>query len=109
VFLAANGALTDRVMAAMEAADAKGGDKRCSCDTTPKTAAACVTKTAHVAYILLAQRTDTNPTSFNDGDYTMFINVTEENITAAEDANPVKTLRLRYDKWKAASAKGGSD
>ena len=30
-FLAAQGAITDRVMAAMEAADASGGDSRCSC------------------------------------------------------------------------------
>src|SRR6266852_3548588 len=30
-FLTTNGAITDRVMAAMEAADAGGGDSRCSC------------------------------------------------------------------------------
>jgi uncharacterized Ntn-hydrolase superfamily protein len=107
--VATRGELTDRVMAAMEAADARGGDKRCSCDSEPKTAAACVTKTAHVAYILLAESTDANPASFNDGDYKMFINVTEQNIQASEDANPVKTLRMRYDKWKASAAKGGSD
>ena len=59
-FIAAKGELTDRVMAAMEAADAKGGDKRCSCESTPKTPAPCVTKTAHVACILLAEKTDTN-------------------------------------------------
>lgn len=98
--IAAHGELTDRVMAAMDAADAKGGDSRCSCDSLPKTPAPCVTKHAHVAYILLAEKTDTNKTSYSDGDYSMFLSVTEENITAAEDANPVKTLRLRYDAWK---------
>ena len=101
-FIAAKGELTDRVMAAMEAADAKGGDKRCSCESTPKTPPPCVTKTAHVAYILLAEKTDTNKMLFSDGDFSMFINVTEQDIKENEDANPVKTLRLRYDAWKNA-------
>lgn len=101
-FIGATGELTDRVMAAMEAADAKGGDKRCSCDSTPKTTAPCVTKTAHVAYMLQAEKADTNKTSYSDGDYAMFISVTEQDITAGEDANPVKTLRLRYEAWKKA-------
>ena len=99
-FIAESGELTDRVMAAMEAADAKGGDKRCSCESTPKTPAPCVTKTAHVAYILLAEKTDTNKEKFSDGNFAMFINVTEQDIKAEEDGNPVKTLRLRYDAWK---------
>ncbi len=99
-FIAAKGELTDRVMAAMEAADAKGGDKRCSCESTPKTPAPCVTKTAHVAYIFLAEKTDTNKLLFSDGDFSMFINVSEQDIKENEDGNPVKTLRLRYDAWK---------
>lgn len=99
-FNASKGELTDRVMAAMEAADAKGGDSRCSCESTPKTLAPCVTKTSHIAYILLAEKTDTNKTLFSDGDFSMFINVTEQDIKADEDGNPVKTLRMRYDAWK---------
>ena len=39
----------------------------------------------------------------NDGDYAMFIPVTEGDIKPNEDGNPVKTLRLRYDAWKKAS------
>jgi uncharacterized Ntn-hydrolase superfamily protein len=101
-FIAAKGELTDRVMAAMEAADAKGGDKRCSCDSMPKTPAPCVTKTAHIAYILLAEKTDANKAAYSDGDYAMFLSVTEADITAEEDANPVKTLRRRYEAWKKA-------
>jgi uncharacterized Ntn-hydrolase superfamily protein len=101
-FIANRGELTDRVMAAMEAADALGGDKRCSCDSMPKTNAPCVTKTSHVAYILLAEKTDTNKATFNDGDYAMFIPVTEGDIKPDEDGNPVKTLRLRYNAWKKA-------
>jgi len=63
-FLNTKGAITDRVMAAMEAADAGGGDSRCTCPppstdgSTPKIP--CDNKTAHVAYILMAEKTDTN-------------------------------------------------
>lgn len=98
--IAAKGELTDRVMAAMEAADANGGDSRCSCDSTPKTLAPCATKHAHVAYILRADKKDINKASYSDGDYAMFISVTEQDIKDTEDGNPVKTLRMRYDAWK---------
>jgi uncharacterized Ntn-hydrolase superfamily protein len=101
----ASGLLTDRVMAAMEAADRNGGDSRCSCDRGPKIDAPCDAKTAHVAYILKAERTDKPGTSYNDGEYSMFIGVTDQDITPAENANPVKTLRLRYDAWKKEAAR----
>ena len=97
-FAAAKGTLSDRVMAAMEAADAAGGDSRCSCERGPKVNAPCTTKTAHVAYILEAARTDTNGESYNDGKYSLYISVTDQDIKPDEDANPVKTLRMRYDK-----------
>jgi hypothetical protein len=69
------GTLADRVMAAMEAADSKGGDKRCSCGTAvplvngknPLKDIPCDAKTAHVAYILRAEASDANGASFNDG------------------------------------------
>src|ERR1043165_2238040 len=52
-FLSTTGAITDRVMAAMEAADGAGGDSRCSCPPPPADgsapAIACDGKTAHVA------------------------------------------------------------
>jgi uncharacterized Ntn-hydrolase superfamily protein len=96
-FEAANGSLTDRVMAAMEAADAKGGDSRCTCATEPKIDAPCDGKTSHVAYILRADKTDKNGESFNDGKYAMFISVTDKDIKPTENANPVKTLRMRYN------------
>ena len=94
------GSLTDRVMAAMEAADRKGGDKRRTCDSEPKVSAPCDGKTAHVAYILRADKTDTNKESYSDGDYALYISVTNEDIKPTENANPVKTLRTRYDEWK---------
>jgi uncharacterized Ntn-hydrolase superfamily protein len=97
-FVAAKGTLADRVMAAMEAADAAGGDSRCSCDRGPKVDAPCTAKTAHVAYILEAAKGDSNGESYNDGKYSLFISVTDQDITPDEDANPVKTLRMRYDR-----------
>jgi uncharacterized protein DUF1028 len=107
-FLETKGAITDRVMAAMEAADAGGGDSRCSCPppvegSTP--AIPCDNKTAHVAYILMAEKTDTSGDSHNNGTYTMFIRVAQPDkganaIHEGESLNPVKTLRLRYDAWR---------
>ena len=99
-FTKAAGSLSDRVMAAMEAADASGGDSRCSCDRGPRIDAPCTAKTAHVAYILQAQKSDPNGESYNDGRYDMFISVTDRDITPQEDANPVKTLRMRYERRK---------
>lgn len=97
-FTSAKGALADRVMAAMDAADAAGGDSRCSCDRGPKVNAPCSAKTAHVAYILEAAKTDTNGESYNDGKYSLFISVTDQDITPEEDSNPVRTLRMRYER-----------
>ena len=99
-FVSASGDLTDRVMAAMEAADAKGGDRRCSCDQGPKLDAPCTAKTAHVAYLLRADATDRNGESYNDGQYALYLSVTDQDIKADENANPVRTLRMRYDRWK---------
>jgi uncharacterized Ntn-hydrolase superfamily protein len=103
-FEGTNGTLENRVMAAMEAADAAGGDKRCSCTTppVPKTAAACTARTAHVAYLVAADGRSVEGTSFNDGRYDVFLDVTDENTTPEENPNPVRTLRQRYDAWKAA-------
>jgi uncharacterized Ntn-hydrolase superfamily protein len=108
-FLGTNGAITDRVMAAMEAADAGGGDSRCSCPPPAADGAApkipCDAKTAHVAYILMAEKTDTNGDSHNNGKYAMFLRVAQPDkganaIHEGENLNPVKTLRLRYDEWR---------
>jgi uncharacterized Ntn-hydrolase superfamily protein len=99
----AEGDIIDKVMAAMEAADAAGGDRRCTCETEPVPEAPCDGRNAHVAYILAADRDDPDGESFNDGDYYMFIDVTDDNIQSDENGNPVITLRMRYDAWKARS------
>src|SRR2546428_646466 len=110
-FVHASGAIPDRVMAAMEAADGSGGDSRCSCPPWPedggKPAIPCDGKTAHVAYILMAEKSDANGDSHNNGEYTMYINVSPpapdhgpKVIKEGENLNPVKTLRMRYDEWR---------
>jgi hypothetical protein len=108
-FLDAKGAITDRVMAAMDAADASGGDSRCSCPPPPtdgsKPPIPCDGMTAYVAYILMAEPHDTNGTSHNDGKYTMYITVSQPGKSAngiheGENLDPVKTLRMRYDAWR---------
>jgi uncharacterized Ntn-hydrolase superfamily protein len=108
-FRSARGAITDRVMAALEAADAAGGDSRCSCPAPtadqPAAAIPCDGKTSHVAYILMAEKSDTNGDSHNNGRYAMFLRVAQpgrgdNEIRAGENLNPVKTLRMRYDAWR---------
>ena len=108
-FLSNTGSLTDRVMAAMDAADASGGDSRCTCPTptpeSPTPANPCEGKTSHIAYILMAERNDTNGDSHNNGKYAMYLTVSQPGqgpnaIKPGENLNPVKTLRVRYDAWR---------
>ena len=112
-FVHAKGALTDRVMAAMEAADGSGGDSRCTCPPWPTDGSRppipCDGRTTHVAYILMAEKGDTNGDAHNNGKYTMYITVSQPGpdhgpgaITERENLNPVKTLRTRYDAWRRA-------
>jgi hypothetical protein len=98
------------VMAAMEAADGSGGDSRCTCPPWPadgsKPKIECDEKTAHVSYVLMAEKSDTNGDSHNNGKYAMYINVSQpadghvKGIKEGENLNPVKTLRMRYDAWR---------
>ena len=99
-FKSGGGTMADRVMAAMEAADAQGGDRRCTCESEPVLEVPCDGKTSHVAYLLVANPDDPEGESFNDGEYSPFIDVHDENIREGENANPVRTLRMRYDRWK---------
>ncbi|MGQ0736774.1 MAG: DUF1028 domain-containing protein [Acidobacteriota bacterium] len=98
-FTRASGTLADRVMAAMEAADSNGGDHRCNCGSNPMEFVPCDNKTAHVAYIAIADKTDEAGVTHNDGKYYAYLSVTDDNIKPGESANPVRTLRLRYDAW----------
>ena len=118
-FIKTTGTITDRVMAAMEAADGSGGDSRCNCPPWPTDgsapAIACDGRTSTVAYILAADPKDTNGDSHNNGKYSMYLTTSQPGpdkgpyqIKAGENLNPVKTLRMRYDAWKSASARGPS-
>ena len=105
--------IIDRVMLAMEAADARGGDSRCTCEREPlPEIAPCNGKTAHVSYLLAADRNDprgafaaNHPddmrSPYNDGRYFLYLMVVPTNTLPTEDANPVRTLRMRYDTWKS--------
>ena len=132
-FVSTQGALTDRVMAALETADRFGGDSRCTCPPLPADgtlpAIPCEGKTAHVAYILMAERGDQlgdgmpriaaapanlgSDTTWehNNGKYAMYITVTQPTqpgpnvIKPGENLNPVKTLRVRYDAWRKTQPK----
>ena len=110
-FLKTTGTITDRVMAAMEAADGSGGDSRCNCPPWPTDgsapAIACDGRTSTVAYILAADPKDTSGDSHNNGKYSMYLTTSqpgqgkgEYQIKPGENLNPVKTLRMRYDAWK---------
>jgi hypothetical protein len=121
-FVENKGALTDRVMAAMEAADGAGGDSRCTCappanpptQTTAPLAPIpanlpCEGRTSYIAYITMAESGDkAGPASHSDGRYAMYITVAQPElggphaIKAGENLNPVKTLRMRYDTWRKA-------
>jgi uncharacterized Ntn-hydrolase superfamily protein len=103
-FTRANGTLADRVMAAMEAADQYGGDHRCNCGNNPQEHVPCDNKTAHVAYIAIADKADEPGVTHNDGKYFAYIAVGDDAIKPGESGNPVKTLRMRYDAWVRAGS-----
>ncbi len=110
-FINAKGAITDRVMAAMAAADGSGGDSRCTCppwptDGTPPPIP-CDGRTSHVAFILMADKGDTNGDSHHNGTYALYLTVSQpgpnngpHQVKPGEILNPVKTLRARYDAWR---------
>lgn len=100
----ASGTMADRVMAGMEAADENGGDKRCNCGNNPVTSAPCDNRTAHVAYITIANKDDQIGETHNDGRYFAYITASDADVGAGESANPVKTLRMRYEAWKRAGS-----
>ena len=98
-FSRATGTMADHVMAAMEAADANGGDSRCNCGNNPLDFVPCDNKTSHVAYIAIANKDDQVGVTHNDGKYFAYIAVGDNDIKKGESANPVKTLRMRYNAW----------
>lgn len=104
-FTRATGTMADHVMAAMEAADANGGDHRCNCGNNAAPNFPCDNKTSHVAYIAIANKDDVIGTTHNDGKYYAYIAVGDDSFKKGESANPVKTLRMRYNAWVKAGSK----
>jgi len=116
-FIKTAGSITDRVMAAMDAADGSGGDSRCVCPPWPTDGSApaipCDGRTSHVAYILASDATDTSGDSHNNGKYALYLTASQpgadkgpNQIKPGENLNPVKTLRLRYNAWKQTQGPG---
>jgi uncharacterized Ntn-hydrolase superfamily protein len=103
-FTRATGTLADHVMAAMAAADANGGDHRCNCGNNSMPDLPCDARTAHVAYIAIANKDDVAGATHNDGSYYAYLAVGDDQ-KKGESANPVKTLRMRYDAWKKNGAR----
>ncbi len=99
------GDLGQRVMAAMEAARALGGDGRCSCSPTQPTACGApppaFDKSAHTATIVLARIGDTDGACDGTfgcatGDYYL------ERTVVGNDADPDPVIELQglYDSWR---------
>ena len=104
-FTRATGTMADRVMAAMTAADVNGGDHRCNCGVSVLDFVPCDNKTAHVAYIAIAEKDDVVGATHNDGQYSVYLSVTNHNTVKGESGNPVTTLRQRYEAWKKAGSR----
>lgn len=100
------GSLPDKLMAAMEAAAAMGGDGRCSCTTGAPPSCGCpptaFTKTAHVGFMIDVRRGDTLGTctpaaGCAAGTYYMTLNVANQRFS---DPDPVVQLRERFNTFR---------
>jgi uncharacterized Ntn-hydrolase superfamily protein len=100
-----NGDLSEKLMAAMDAARAFGGDGRCSCSEGNPTGCgappASFTKSSHIAFMIIGRPGDTDGTCSSagcaNGSYYMRLNVANQPSTAPD---PVVQLRGLYDTWK---------
>ncbi|MCI0588134.1 MAG: DUF1028 domain-containing protein [Planctomycetes bacterium] len=112
--IATPGDLGQKVMAAMQAAKAAGGDNRCSCPPTlppqpclcPPPPSVPMWKSAHVGYLTIARIGDTdgvcNPSAgCANGDYYLDLNVFGP-LGSATSPDPVDTLQTMYDAFRAA-------
>jgi hypothetical protein len=102
------GDMPTKLMAAMQAARAMGGDGRCSCAPTTPTACgappANFTKSAHIGFMIAARTGDTDGpctavAGCAAGDY--FMNFNFPNQSNA-DPDVVLQLQAAYDAWRAS-------
>ncbi len=105
-----NGDMGQRLMAAMEAARALGGDGRCSCSNNNPTGCgappASFTKSAHVGYLIVARIGDPDGGcnaifGCASAKYYLAQNVAGANGLASS-LDPVLQLQDKYDFWRAA-------
>ncbi len=101
------GTMGDKLMAAMQAARAMGGDGRCSCLTGGPTSCgsppANFTKSSHIGLMILSRPSDIDALcspalGCGAGDYWMDLNVRNQQ---ANDPDPVVQLQTMYNTWKA--------
>ena len=108
--LATEGDGMQKVLAAMEAARALGGDGRCSCALFNPTScgappAGGFTKTAHTGFLIVSRLGDVDGTcnasvGCANGDYFLDINV----IGSIPDVDPILQIQSQYDQWRAGQA-----
>jgi len=107
-FLATPGDMGQKVMAAMEAAMAMGGDGRCSCH--PSQPESCGSppvpggKSAHIACFVIARPGDVEVCGSQQcvgGDFYLKLNYVNYD---RNDPDPVQLMRPDYDAWRAALA-----
>jgi len=107
--LATNGDLGQKLMAAMEAAAAQGGDGRCSCSPSNPTSCGApppgTWKSAHTGFLIIARVGDklgqcNGNAGCANGNYYLKRN----SIGTASDPDPVLELRTKFDAWRAALA-----
>jgi hypothetical protein len=105
--LATNGDLGQRLMAAMEAARAFGGDGRCSCTAGPRPTSCgapppSFRKSAHGAFVLIARSGDEQPPCLTGADCQLPSFHLSLNVRGRRpDPDPVLTLQDLYDDWRA--------
>ena len=100
------GDLPERVMAAMEAARAAGGDGRCSCSPSAPTSCGApppsFTKSSDVGFLIVSRFGDTDDSNCTangcaDGSYFLNLNVPFEGRT---DPDPVLQLQTQFDSFR---------
>lgn len=103
------GDMGQRLMAAMQAARALGGDGRCSCSPNRPTNCGApppnFTKSAHCGYTIVARMGDIDGVCNTNqgcasGTYYLALNIAGQNSSAGA-LDPVEQLQTRYDNWRA--------
>ena len=108
--LATNGDLGQRLMAAMEAARAMGGDGRCSCNRGPRPTSCgspppSFRKSAHGAFVLVARIGDAQPPCLTGADCQLASFHLSLNVRGrSPDPDPVLTMQSLYDAWRLERA-----